>query len=70
MTSRTKRAASSTFPAWAAIIQCHCRRLTKPDHYLWQDRVLPEGQAAMIRNILKMGDERLLRIAPPVPAEM
>ena len=24
----------------------------------------------MIREILKMGDERLLRIAPPVPAEM
>ncbi|MFA0997187.1 MULTISPECIES: peptide deformylase [Pseudomonas syringae group] len=24
----------------------------------------------MIRNILKMGDERLLRIAPPVPVEM
>ena len=24
----------------------------------------------MIREILKMGDERLLRIAPPVPPEM
>lgn len=24
----------------------------------------------MIRDILKMGDERLLRIAPPVPTEM
>jgi peptide deformylase len=38
---------------------------------LWQDEVFVyrDGRI-MIREILKMGDERLLRVAPPVPQEM
>lgn len=31
---------------------------------------LPGDEAKMIREILRMGDERLLRIAPPVPESM
>jgi peptide deformylase len=35
-----------------------------------QDGRHGEGEAGMIHDILKMGDPRLLRIAPPVPAAM
>src|SRR3954466_4093418 len=51
--------------------QC-ARRASRISHWSYGAMLVPSPlpATAMIREILKMGDERLLRVAPPVPEAM